>query len=218
MSKQNEFQSVEIDQEQAALANGTASEDGASDETEAMGGAPLAEAGTEEAGTEEAGTEEDGSALDPIMLQAELEAAQARADEHYEKLQRVTAEFQNARRRQEMQLSDSIARASQRTVVKLLPILDDLELAFQNVPSDLNEQQTAWLDGFSQIQQKLQTLLAGEGVTVIEPTGKFDPDFHEAISSEPTDEVESQHIIATLRKGYKQKGRVLRPALVRVAA
>ena len=86
------------------------------------------------------------------------------------------------------------------------------------MPQDLSEQQTAWLNGFSQIQQKLHALLADEGVQPIESTGKFDPDLHEAISSEPTDEVDSQHIIATLRTGYAQQGRVLRPALVRVAA
>ena len=208
MSEQNELQSAEINEEQAPLVDGAASVDDMLAESEAVSAEPSVEPTVEE----------DGPAPDPVMLQAELEAAQDRADEYYEKLQRVTAEFQNARRRQEMQLSDSIARASQRTVVKLLPILDDLELAFQNVPSDLSEQQTAWLNGFSQIQQKLQTLLADEGVTVIETTGEFNPDFHEAISSEPTDEVESHHIIATLRTGYKQKGRVLRPALVRVAA
>ncbi len=208
MSEQNELE-VQNVEEQAPSTQSTTSQ-----KPSPNGAAPDSQQHTEISAAQDDGE----SQSDPVVLQAELEAAQSRADEYYNQLQRVTADFQNARRRQEKQLSDSIERASQRTVVKLLPILDDLDLAFQNVPDDLTEQQTQWLNGFSQIQQKLRSLLADEGVQAIEPTGQFNPERHDAISSEPTDEVESGHIIATLRTGYEQKGRVLRPAMVRVAA
>ena len=160
------------------------------------------------------------------QLQEELAAAKAQADDYLDKLQRSAAEFQNSRRRLENQQADEIERASGALVKRLLPVLDDLDLAFQNVPSELqtteaNEtlaQQVAWLQGFRQIRKKLSDVLADQGLTVIDTTGEFDPNQHEAISSEPSETVESGHIIAEVRAGYTHKGRVLRPALVRVAS
>jgi len=158
------------------------------------------------------------SAEDVIArLENELEAARAEADASRDQMQRVAAEFQNSKRRQEKQLVDSIARSAERVIAQLLPALDDFDLAFQNMPENISEEDEAWADGFRQIQKKLLTLLENEGVVVISVEGEFDPNRHEAISSEPNDEVESGHIIAALRDGYEHKGRVLRPALVRVA-
>jgi molecular chaperone GrpE len=114
---------------------------------------------------------------------------------------------------------DSIERANQSLILRLLPVFDDFDLAFANVPADLNETDAAWIAGFRQIQKKLTDALSEEGLAVIDDTGSpFDPNRHEAISSEPNDEVESEHIIQTLRAGYEHKSRILRPALVRVAA
>ena len=160
------------------------------------------------------------------QLQEELAAAQAKADDYLDKFQRSAAEFQNSRRRLETQQADEIERASGALVKRLLPVLDDLDLAFQNVPGELQEaeanealaQQVAWLQGFRQIRKKLFDVLGDQGLTVIEATGEFDPNQHEAISSEPSETVESGHVIAEVRAGYMHKGRVLRPALVRVAS
>ncbi|MEZ4866190.1 MAG: nucleotide exchange factor GrpE [Caldilineaceae bacterium] len=150
-------------------------------------------------------------------LQGKLAEMQSKQDELTDKLQRTAAEFQNSRRRQEKQVSDAIERASAHVVQRLLPVLDDLELAFQNTPATSDEASGAWLEGFRQIQKKLGQLLEDQGVSAIAPDGPFDPMRHEAVTSEPSDEVESGHIIQTLRTGYEHKGRVLRPALVRVA-
>ena len=150
-------------------------------------------------------------------LQAELAAAEAKNADLVDKLQRTAAEFQNSRRRQEKQLADEIERASGHIVQQLLPVVDDLELAFANVPAEVAESSGAWLEGFRQIRKKLDTLLEDRGVVVIAKEGPFDPMRHEAISNEPSEEVASGHIIQTLRAGYEHKGRVLRPALVRVA-
>lgn len=160
------------------------------------------------------------------QLREELAAAQAKADEYLDKLQRSAAEFQNSRRRLENQQADEIERASGALIRRLLPVLDDLELAFQNVPSELqsaeaNEnlaQQVAWLQGLRQIRKKLFDVLSEQGLTVIDTAGEFDPNQHEAISSEASETVPSGHIIAEVRAGYMHKGRVLRPALVRVAS
>ena len=164
------------------------------------------------------------------QLREELAAAQAKADEYLDKLQRSAAEFQNSRRRLENQQAEEIERASGALVRRLLPVLDDLDLAFQNVPSELQSveadsntaQQVAWLQGFRQIRKKLGDVLAEQGLALIETAGEtaseFDPNLHEAITSEPHDSVPSGHIIAEVRAGYLYKGRVLRPALVRVAS
>lgn len=151
------------------------------------------------------------------QLQAELAGAQAKADDLLDKLQRTVAEAQNSRRRQERQLSEELERASGRIIRRLLPVVDDLNLAFQNTPADLDSTTTAWVDGFRQIQKKLGNLLEEEGVTSLALEGEFDPSRHEAVTSEPHETVASGHIIETLRTGYEYKGRVLRPALVRVA-
>ncbi len=150
-------------------------------------------------------------------LESELAAVQGQAAEHLEKLQRHAADFQNSKRRQERQLSEAIDRAAEGVIVRLLPILDDLELAFQNVPAGIGEEAEAWLGGFRQIQKKLLAVLDEHDVQPIPAEGIFDPSLQEAVTSEPSDTVESGHIIATLRTGYEHKGRVLRPALVRVA-
>jgi len=171
--------------------------------------------------------------------ESELAAKSAEVDEQVDKLQRAAAEYQNTRRRQERQLSDSITRANADLIRRLLPIVDDLDLAFQNAPQGLSASDTedgdsagddtgeeaeskaaadAWVSGFRQIQKKLLALLEEEGVTPIDASGEFDPLLHEAVLSEPSDEVESGHVIGVLRAGYEFKGQVLRPAMVRVAA
>src|SRR5262245_41022358 len=100
-------------------------------------------------------------------LEDELAAAQAKADEYLDKLQRSAAEFQNSRRRLESQQADEIERANGSLIKRIVPVLDDLDLAFQNVPSELqsgeggdaSSQQVAWLQGFQQIRKKLSDIL-----------------------------------------------------------
>lgn len=151
------------------------------------------------------------------QLEAELAAANARVDQLMDQMQRTAAEFQNARKRQERQVQESIDRATEGLLRRLLPVLDDFELAFNNVPETLQGEEAAWTEGFERIYQKLSTLVSDEGITAIEKEGPFDPSRHEAVTNEPNDNVESGHIIETLRTGYEYKDRVLRPALVRVA-
>ncbi len=189
-------------------------------------------------------TEQDPAQAEIAVLREELAAAQAQTREYLDRLQRTSAEFQNSRRRQERALDETIERANRELLRRLLPVLDDLNLAFAHAPSSLattpaatmgaageqaeggtadagsqgdQSNQVAWIDGFRQIRRKLLDLLADQGVTVIDTSGEFDPTVHEAIGSEPSDSVPSGHIIAALRTGYAYKGQVLRPALVRVA-
>lgn len=150
-------------------------------------------------------------------LRLELAAEKARADDLLDKFQRTAADFQNSRRRQERQLAEEIERASAYLILRLLPVLDDLQLAFQNAPAEVDQATAAWLGGFRQIQKKLETIFEEQGVKTLSLDGAFNPNRHEAIMSEPHDTIESGHIIATLRPGYELKGRVIRPALVRIA-
>ncbi|MEM7126566.1 MAG: nucleotide exchange factor GrpE [Chloroflexota bacterium] len=150
-------------------------------------------------------------------LEEQLAASQAKTDEHFDRLQRTVADYQNIKRRQEKQLHESIERASSRLVERILPVLDDFDLAFKNLPEEVDEKENPWVSGFQQIQRKLVQLIEDEGVTVMPVDGPFDPNRHEAVSSEASDEIESGHIIETLRTGYEHKERVLRPALVRVS-
>ena len=150
-------------------------------------------------------------------LESELAEARAQATDAVDRMQCTAAEFQNTRKRQERLLQDSLERATQRLLVALLPVQDDFSLAFQNLPETLTQEEMAWVDGFQRIHGKLSGLLNDEGVKAIEADGPFDPARHEAVTNEPSEEVQSGHIIATLRTGYVLKDRVLRPALVRVA-
>lgn len=152
------------------------------------------------------------------LLQAELAATQATVAELTDTLQRSAAEYQNSRRRQERQLAEEIERSSSHLLRRLLPILDDLDLAFANAPHTQDDAQLAWVEGLRRIQKKLFAALEDEGVVVVPSSGPFDPNRHEAISSEPHDDIPTGHIIETLRAGYEYKGRVLRPAMVRVVA
>ena len=179
-----------------------------------------------EDGTVEAVNEEPSDAEIIAQLQEELTATAAEKDAAVDKMQRTAAEFQNARKRQELQLSAAIGRANKDLISRLLPVLDDFELAFQNVPElldsdesdDEQSSEAAWIGGFEQIQKKLVSLLVEQGVTPIDVSGEFDPMLHEAILSEPSDEVESGYIIGVLRTGYEYKGQVLRASMVRVAS
>ena len=167
--------------------------------------------------SEEAEERDETPEVTIVRLQSELDEAQAQAASHLDKMQRTVAEYENAGKRRERQNEERIKRATESMMRQLLPVLDDLELAFQNVPDDVPGEDQAWLKGFEQIHQKLLEILAGSEVAPLAKSGEFDPNQHEAISNEPSEDVPSGHIIQTLRTGYRIQDRILRPALVRVA-
>lgn len=150
-------------------------------------------------------------------LEAELIEAKAQSAEAVDRMKRTVAEYENAGKRRERQSQERIERATEGMIYQLLPVLDDLELAFQNLPERAIQEDRAWLEGFEQIHQKLLNILADAGVELLAKDGEFDPTRHEAISHEPHEDIPSGHIIQTLRAGYQRQERVLRPALVRVA-
>ena len=150
-------------------------------------------------------------------LQAELEAARAEAAKNLDGWQRATAELQNFKRRQTEQAARRQEELIADIIAKLFPVLDDLDLAFQNVPDSLTEQEANWIEGFKLVQRKLHKILEEYNVEAITTEGEFNPNLHEAVTHEESAEHDSNAIIAELRKGYKRGDRVLRPSLVRVA-
>ena len=146
-------------------------------------------------------------------LMKRLEQAEAKVAEHLDDLQRERAAFVNHKNRLTRNQEDDRVRMKGDILKKILPVLDDLARALQNRPAD-----DAWAGGIELIARKFQSILESEGVTRIEAEGQpFDPNFHEAISHEASDEVESGRVIAVAQNGYMLGERVIRPALVRVA-
>ena len=146
-------------------------------------------------------------------LQSQLAEAESKVSEYNDGWARSQAEFQNYNRRIERDNELTYSNMKGDIIKKVLPALDDLERALQNRPAD-----DAWANGIELIARKLQNILEGEGVKRIEAKGAaFDPNFHEAITHEPSDEVESEHVIDVVQNGYMLGERVIRPALVRVA-
>jgi len=146
-------------------------------------------------------------------LKTQLEEANAKVSEYKDSWMRSQAEFQNYKKR--IERDNDMLRATMKgdIVKKILPVLDDMERALQNRPTD-----ESWGNGIELIVRKFQSVLESEGIKRIEAEGaEFDPNFHEAISNEPNDEVESGHVIAVVQNGYMLGERVIRPALVRVA-
>jgi molecular chaperone GrpE len=147
------------------------------------------------------------------VLQQQLTEAQAQAAEYKDGWQRALADFQNYKRRTDAERADTYQNAVGNIIKRYLPVLDDMERAMTARPADL-----AWADGVELICRKLQTILENEGLKRIEAEGQpFDPNFHEAISQEPADGVESGCVIGVVQNGYMLGERVIRPALVRVA-
>ena len=131
-------------------------------------------------------------------------------DEYLADLQRVAAEFENYRKRVAREQENLAARAHERLVKELLPVLDDMERALRAA----EEHEEATLeDGVRLVHRELAEALAKEGLTEIEANGTFDPHVHEALLSQPSD-AEDGAIIEVLQKGYRLGNRVLRPARV----
>jgi molecular chaperone GrpE len=166
----------------------------------------------------------DAMITDNATLQAELEKLQkqveeldAKAKDNMDGWQRERASFANFRKRQESEMKDLRALASQDFIKKLLPIIDDFDRAAKNMPSELKA--NSWLSGLMLVQRKLSSALESEGIKAIEtaPNAPFDPSVQEAVSHDDADGIESGHVIEELQRGYMLGDKVLRPTLVRVA-
>ena len=155
---------------------------------------------------------------DPVeVLQASLGEITTKAEEYLDGWQRARADFANYKKRVLRENAD-IRQMARGEVIKLyLDIADDLGRALQEKPESREE--GIWADGIEIIFQKLRSRLEAEGIKPMNPLGEeFDPNIHEALMKEESKEYESGQIIEVMQEGYWIGEKVLRPALVRVAA
>jgi molecular chaperone GrpE len=143
----------------------------------------------------------------------ETEALRAENEELIDTLQRVKAEFDNYRKRAARDQASLVARAHERLVKELLPVLDDLERALGAAEQ---HEEAKLEDGVRLVHRSLADALSREGLAEINTDGKFDPHVHEALLTQPS-EAEEGSVIEVLQRGYKLGDRVLRPARVVVA-
>lgn len=166
-----------------------------------------------------------------VCLDDELSQAQAQIAELTEKLaeaekqaaefkdgwQRAQANFANFRKRNEAEQSQWRLTANAALLSRILPVLDDFNRAFDNLPEDIAD--NAWLSGIKLIQKKVQNVLDTESVKRIElkPGDMFDPMVHQAVVMQETEDFEDGQVMAVVQQGYILGERVLRPSMVIVA-
>ena len=146
-------------------------------------------------------------------LAAEREQLAAEKAELQDRLLRARAEFENARRRAERERTEYLQFAAMDMVRDVLPILDDFERALKVETADRD-----YAKGVELIYQRMSDTLKKLGLEPIETAGqKFDPNLHQAVERVQTEEAEDQAILGEFQRGYNFKGKLLRPAMVRVA-
>jgi molecular chaperone GrpE len=157
---------------------------------------------------------EEGAELkeDVTSLEKALAEERTKAESYMANWQRAQADFVNFKRRTEQERNEVVMLASATLMLSLLPVLDDLERALENVSEKLSG--FTWVDGIALIYRKLKATLESHGLSEIKALGEpFDPNCHEAALYA---EGEEGKVIEELQKGYKLHDRVLRPAMVKV--
>jgi molecular chaperone GrpE len=144
----------------------------------------------------------------------ELAEVTRERDEYLDSLRRLKAEFENYRKRAARDQESLVARAHERLVKELLPVLDDLARALEAAE---RHEEAQLEEGVRLVHRQLAAILVKEGLSEIATEGAFDPNVHEALLSQPSDEPEGS-VIEVIQKGYTLGDRVLRPARVVVAS
>jgi len=148
----------------------------------------------------------------------ELKERAAKADENWDRLLRTTADFENFKKRAAREKQDAIKFANESLLQKLIPVLDSLDMALTAAQATQAAAGQSLQEGVSMIGQQLKKALAEAGLEEVDATGKtFDPNLHEAVSQKETSDVPEGQVIQQLRKGYKLRERLLRPASVVVS-
>ena len=190
----------------------------AREEPEALEGVDEVQGSPGEPGEEDPGTpkEPEGPSVEEaaeeelVALRAELEVTRRERDEYLDALRRLKAEFENSRKRLERERSRILQAASERLVVELLPVLDNLDRALE-AEGDIRE-------GVYATRDHLVEVLQSEGLVPVASDGQpFDPNVHEAVMGQPSEEHEEGTILQTFERGYLLNGKPIRPAKVVVA-
>jgi molecular chaperone GrpE len=146
----------------------------------------------------------------------ELKSRAAKADDHWDRLLRMTADFDNYKKRAARERQEAISFANENLLTKLVPVLDAFEMALAAASNDPAAKSLQ--AGIVMISNQLKSALADAGLEEIDANGKpFDPNLHEAVSQQESEQVPEGHVIRQIRKGYKFRNRLMRPAGVIVA-
>jgi molecular chaperone GrpE len=148
---------------------------------------------------------------------AELKEQAAKARENHERLMRAAADLENYKKRAARERQEAIKYANESLLERLIPVLDNFEMALTaaNAPNTSVE---SLQSGIGMIQQQLKSAMSDVGLEEIDASGKpFDPNLHEAISQQESADAPEGQVVQQLRKGYKLRDRLLRPASVVVA-
>jgi molecular chaperone GrpE len=174
------------------------------------------EAAPEEPRAEEADPADPAAADTPAAIAADLDAVRTEAEGYLDDLRRLQADFDNYRKRTLREQTARAASASQALVARLLPVLDNFELAVSH--AEQSRDFDRMLKGVEMVFGELREVLQGEGLVKIEAEGKpFDPERHEAVVAVDQEGAEPGTVVDVVRAGYELRGKVLRPAMVKVA-
>lgn len=144
-----------------------------------------------------------------------MEKLKSELDEQRDTVLRMSAEFQNYKRRMEKEKSDIYKFANEKMIMDLLPVMDNFERAMQMIGGEDNPK---ILDGLEMIKKGFNDMFAKNGIEAIETVNAdFDPNMHQAVMVEACDGVEADKVIMELQKGYTLNGKVIRPAMVKVS-
>jgi molecular chaperone GrpE len=147
---------------------------------------------------------------EPSVPLAEFEAVMGERDQYLDSLRRLKAEFDNSRKRQERERARILESASEKLVQELLPVLDNLDRALES-EGDIR-------GGVQATREQLAEVLANEGLLPVASDGQpFDPNVHEAVMGQPSEDHEEGTVLQTFQRGYLLNGRAIRPAKVVVA-
>ena len=156
----------------------------------------------------------DEERLQAIVEEAEREKAQFRA-----LAQRAQADLINYRKRADEERQELVSNAGAQVILRVLPVLDDVERALAQAPAEASQVESGWLEGFRLIERKLSGILAAEGLQRIEAEGAvFNPFEHEVVGHFEAEGHREGEVLQVTRQGYRMNGRVLRPAQVVVQA
>jgi molecular chaperone GrpE len=159
----------------------------------------------------------DAASVTPEQFE-ELKARAAKADENWDRLLRTTADFDNFKKRAARERTDAIQFANAGLIQKLLPILDNFEMALAASQTTKDEKSSSLQAGIVMVLSQLKSLLLEAGVEEIDAAGKpFDPTLHEAVSQQESADAPEGQVLQQIRKGYKLRERLLRAASVVVA-
>ena len=152
---------------------------------------------------------------DTALLEARIAELESAAAETKDRHLRLAADFDNYKKRARQEQMETIQHASAELIGRLLPVLDDLHNVLEHRPEGIDE---SWVKGLELSVRKLEEALGTHGLQRIEAVGsRFDPKVHEAVGEEESAEHPEDTVVSELRRGYRLRDRVMRPALVKVA-